>query len=374
MLTALRGVGDEIGTAALGRARPRPGLDPVDLALPMLLNELAASTVPHVLVLDDYHVLADPRIHEEVEFLVAYLPAVAAAGDRRPRGPAAAARPDAGPRRADRAARRRPAVLRRTRRRRWWRRCRERDLDTARPRRVWERTEGWAAGLQLAGLALRAARPGAAAGARRRPAPAGLLRRRGAARPRARAARPAGAGAPLERLSGSLCDAALQVDRFGRGAGRAGPRRPVRRRRSTTSGSGTAATSCSATSLREPSAGRAARTDVLRPGRGLVRGARPDRRRGRAPAAGGRRGAAAALLRDARAVVLRARRGRRRTCSSASSCRVARSDAAAGDLAGLRGGAERATRTGCRTGSTSASERSTPTPSSPAGAAPAPRR
>ena len=60
-----------------GGARGSGGaeVDPVDLALPILLNELAASSTPHVLVLDDFHVLRDPRIHEGVEFLVAYLPA-----------------------------------------------------------------------------------------------------------------------------------------------------------------------------------------------------------------------------------------------------------------------------------------------------------
>jgi len=52
-----------------------PGADPVDFALPILLNELVASTIPHVLVLDDFYVLADPRISQSVEFLVAYLPA-----------------------------------------------------------------------------------------------------------------------------------------------------------------------------------------------------------------------------------------------------------------------------------------------------------
>ena len=50
-----------------------PG-EPIDLALPILLNELAATSTSHVLVLDDFHVLADPRIHESVEFLVTYLP------------------------------------------------------------------------------------------------------------------------------------------------------------------------------------------------------------------------------------------------------------------------------------------------------------
>ena len=54
-------------------------------ALPILLNELAASSTPHVLVLDDYHVLTDPRIHESVEFLVAYLPPSLRLVDRQPR-------------------------------------------------------------------------------------------------------------------------------------------------------------------------------------------------------------------------------------------------------------------------------------------------
>ena len=107
VLTALRDVSDDISSGAARRAAAWPICPPVDLALPMLLNELAATTAPHVLVLDDYHVLADPRIHEAVEFLIAYLPRVVAAGRRRARRPAAADRAAAGPRRAHRAARRR---------------------------------------------------------------------------------------------------------------------------------------------------------------------------------------------------------------------------------------------------------------------------
>src|ERR687889_2861186 len=51
-----------------------PGLDPVGLALSLLLNALSDSQVQHVLVLDDYHLLADPVIHQSVEFLLSYLP------------------------------------------------------------------------------------------------------------------------------------------------------------------------------------------------------------------------------------------------------------------------------------------------------------
>jgi LuxR family maltose regulon positive regulatory protein len=75
VFTALHASGD-VSDAAL-TALAAPGVGPVDLALPILLNELAAVAVPHVLVLDDYHVLTDPVIHEGVEFLVTYLPATA---------------------------------------------------------------------------------------------------------------------------------------------------------------------------------------------------------------------------------------------------------------------------------------------------------
>ena len=73
VLTALRGASDEIGPAALD-ALAMSGVDPIELALPILLNELAATSTPHVLVLDDFHMLSNPRIHEGVEFLVSYLP------------------------------------------------------------------------------------------------------------------------------------------------------------------------------------------------------------------------------------------------------------------------------------------------------------
>jgi ATP/maltotriose-dependent transcriptional regulator MalT len=50
------------------------GLDPVDVALPALLNALADTEHQYALVLDDYHVLTSTRIHEKLEFLLAYLP------------------------------------------------------------------------------------------------------------------------------------------------------------------------------------------------------------------------------------------------------------------------------------------------------------
>jgi LuxR family maltose regulon positive regulatory protein len=206
VLTALRGVSDEISEGPL-QALDGAGSAPTDLALPMLLNELAATAVQHVLVLDDYHVLADPRIHEAVEFLVTYLPAslrLVIAGRTDPPLPITRlrARGELTELRAsqlrfspDEAATLVSAVS-------------GTDLDAATVAAVWERTEGWAAGLQLAALAVRAD-PAKAGGDDRHlldyfaaevlpglaPAQRDLLVR----------------AAPLERLSGPLCDAALQV-------------------------------------------------------------------------------------------------------------------------------------------------------------------
>ena len=74
VLTALQATVPRWAPAPLA-ALTAPGLAPVDLALPTLLNELeAAGDDQHLLVLDDYHALTDPRIHEDVEFVLSYLP------------------------------------------------------------------------------------------------------------------------------------------------------------------------------------------------------------------------------------------------------------------------------------------------------------
>jgi LuxR family maltose regulon positive regulatory protein len=51
-----------------------PGMDPVGVALAGLLNALTVSDDRYALVLDDYQVLNDPVIHQSVEFLLTYLP------------------------------------------------------------------------------------------------------------------------------------------------------------------------------------------------------------------------------------------------------------------------------------------------------------
>jgi LuxR family transcriptional regulator, maltose regulon positive regulatory protein len=73
VVTALRAAAPDLGESALVALRV-PGIDPLDVALPTLLNDLAASGARHVLILDDYHVLTDVRIHEAVEFLLTYPP------------------------------------------------------------------------------------------------------------------------------------------------------------------------------------------------------------------------------------------------------------------------------------------------------------
>jgi LuxR family maltose regulon positive regulatory protein len=72
-LTALRQIAPEVDGAL--RALGAPGVGPLDVALPMVLNAFAATDERHVLVLDDFHLLTDTRLHKQVEFLVAYLPA-----------------------------------------------------------------------------------------------------------------------------------------------------------------------------------------------------------------------------------------------------------------------------------------------------------
>lgn len=150
VLTALGQHG--LGADAL-HALGAPGLDPVDVVLPMLLNELESVTTEVVLVLDDYHVLSDNRLHEGVEFLLAYLPPalrLVLAGRADP-----------------------PLPLPRLRARGDLTEIRMSDLEFSAPeagqlamsvggveldgpgvQALCERTEGWAAGVQLAALTL----------------------------------------------------------------------------------------------------------------------------------------------------------------------------------------------------------------------------
>jgi LuxR family maltose regulon positive regulatory protein len=73
VVTALQMATPDLAEGALAALRV-PGIDPLDVALPALLNDLSASDARHTLILDDYHLLTDVRIHEAVEYLIGYLP------------------------------------------------------------------------------------------------------------------------------------------------------------------------------------------------------------------------------------------------------------------------------------------------------------
>ena len=78
----------------------------VDRAIAALLNDLSRRGGDLVLVLDDFHVIEDPAIHERLAFLLDHLPPRAAPRHPHPVRPAAAARAPAGPGRARRDPRR----------------------------------------------------------------------------------------------------------------------------------------------------------------------------------------------------------------------------------------------------------------------------
>ena len=150
--------------AAVRRAMPAiefadtptgPGATDSRAGLVPLLNALAQAVDPLVIVLDDYHLLSGPQVHEVVAFLVGHLPAHARL--------LVLAREDP------------PLPLTRLRARgqlteirahdlrfdtedagRFFADTLELDLPRAIVEQLTERTEGWPAGLQLAGLSLQA--------------------------------------------------------------------------------------------------------------------------------------------------------------------------------------------------------------------------
>ncbi len=73
VIAALRTVVPGICERPLALLRA-PGTDPVREMLPLLINEIAALPEAMVLVLDDYHLIEDPAIHEELSYLLEHLP------------------------------------------------------------------------------------------------------------------------------------------------------------------------------------------------------------------------------------------------------------------------------------------------------------
>ena len=78
VIASLRHAGSQVGESALA-ALGVPRLDPIEVAIPRLLNDFAATDQPHSMVLDDYHLVDDRQIREAVEFFITYLPANAKA-------------------------------------------------------------------------------------------------------------------------------------------------------------------------------------------------------------------------------------------------------------------------------------------------------
>lgn len=158
LVSAVQAADPQRSRAAL-RALDVAAVDPLDVAVPMLLNDLAAVPGRLTLILDDCHVLADRRIHEGLEFLLSYLPPqvhLVLAGRTDPPLPLARLRAR-GELTEIRAAELRfspdeagPMVAGVTRA----------ELPAGQLGELVARTEGWAAGLKLTALALRGS-PGA---------------------------------------------------------------------------------------------------------------------------------------------------------------------------------------------------------------------
>ena len=66
---ALRKAGVEV-PPAFEAAVAAPGTSVGDTALPVLVNALVAAEQEHVLVLDDYHLISEPEVHEGVRYLL----------------------------------------------------------------------------------------------------------------------------------------------------------------------------------------------------------------------------------------------------------------------------------------------------------------
>src|SRR5919109_446351 len=73
VIAALRLVVPGVGEQALSALAGPTSL--TDVALPSLVNELGVRDQPLVLVLDDYHLVVNPTIHESLDFLLEHLPA-----------------------------------------------------------------------------------------------------------------------------------------------------------------------------------------------------------------------------------------------------------------------------------------------------------
>jgi LuxR family maltose regulon positive regulatory protein len=147
-------VGDRAGRA--GRVLAAPGTTVLDDVLPTLINDLTGLDEPVTLVIDDYDVVTAPAIHASLGFLVEHLPAslsLVVASRRQPPAEWRASRLRARNLLVDLG----PKELRLTRAEAA--RLLEQEVGAPLPDAdvglLYDRTEGWCAGLHLAALSLR---------------------------------------------------------------------------------------------------------------------------------------------------------------------------------------------------------------------------
>jgi LuxR family maltose regulon positive regulatory protein len=73
VVAALQKVSPGVGTRAVELLAM--GADPVQVVLPTLLNDLDTITGPMVLIVDDYHLVVNRAVHEQVAFVIGRMPA-----------------------------------------------------------------------------------------------------------------------------------------------------------------------------------------------------------------------------------------------------------------------------------------------------------
>jgi LuxR family maltose regulon positive regulatory protein len=155
VIEAFRVVVPGFGEAPLGLLQGSGSADVLtQVVLPQLLNELAGSGPELLLMLDDYHLISSPSCHHTLGFFIDHLPAnVHVVLSTRVDPPLPLARL----RVSGELTELRIAELGFTdaEAARLFRDAMELDLTPQAVQRLWERTEGWAAGLVLAGLSLR---------------------------------------------------------------------------------------------------------------------------------------------------------------------------------------------------------------------------
>jgi ATP/maltotriose-dependent transcriptional regulator MalT len=156
LIAALQTARDDLGSGARG-ALHSPGTTLSDHVMPLLINDLAELDEPLVIVLDDYHMIDNAQVHEPLERLIERLPGTAQLViATRSDPPLALSRLRAG----GQLVEIRGDDLRFTRNeaKMFLNDVLDLGLGEDEIARLHSRTEGWAAGLQLAGLSIRGRR------------------------------------------------------------------------------------------------------------------------------------------------------------------------------------------------------------------------